>query len=239
VAAGGLGVTAHVARRRLRLASPLTALVLGGLLLALVVLGAAVEAVAHQRILSGSNTVVLLYLAFAVVGVVVAWHQPGNPIGWALLGVGVLFTLSGAAGVYTVFDYRMRHGTLPLGWLAILLQPSWAAAVALAGLCLLLFPDGHFPSRRWRPVGWVYRAAGGLWVAGACAISAGALIAHDVHINADGDLSALDSPAGTTAWWGILGTAFFALIAVSWLAWLAGQVLGYRRQPAERRQQLK
>ena len=224
-------MTAQLGRGRTPLASPLTALVLGGLLLALLALAAVLEAVAHQRILSGSNAVVLLYLAFAVVGVVVAAHQPGNPIGWALLGVGVLFTLSGAAGVYTVFDYRMRHGTLPLGWLAVLLQPSWAPAVALAGLSLLLFPDGRFPSRRWRPVRWAYLAAGGLWVAGAYAISADALIANHVHIDVGGDLWALDNPAGTTAWWGILGDAFFALIAVSWLAWLAGQVLGYRRQP--------
>jgi len=208
-------------------------------MLALMVLGVVLAAVAHQRILSGGNAVVLLYLAFAVVGVVVAWHQPGNPIGWALLGVGVLFTLSEATGVYTVFDYLMRRGTLPLGWLAVLLQPSWAPAVALAGLSLLLFPDGRFPSRRWRPVRWAYLAAGGLWVAGAYAISVGAILTGHVHVAANGDLAALDNPTGTAALWGALGTVFFALIAVLWLAWLAGQVLGYRRQPAERRMQLK
>jgi hypothetical protein len=147
--------------------------------------------------------------------------------------------LSGASGTYTVFDYRSRQGTLPLGWLAVLLQPSWAPAVALAGLSLLLFPDGHFPSRRWRPVLWAYLGIGGLWVAGAYAISVGAIIAGQVHVEANGDLAALDNPTGIAALWGVLGTVFFALIAVSWLAWLAGQVTGYRRQSAERRMQLK
>jgi hypothetical protein len=222
----------------LRLASPRTALILGGLMLALVALSGVLAEVAGQPLLSGGN-VIALYLAFSVVGVVVAWHQPSNPIGWALLGVGLLFTLSAAAGIYTVFDYRARQGTLPLGWLAVLLQPSWAPAVALGGLSLLLFPDGRFPSRRWRPVLWAYLGIGGLWVAGAYAISVGAIITGHVHVAANGDLAALDNPTGTAALWGALGTVFFALIAVLWLAWLAGQVAGYRRQPNERRMQLK
>jgi hypothetical protein len=237
-AVSGQAPATQVAARRLRLASPMTALVLGGLMLALVALSGVLAEVARQPLLSGGN-VIALYLAFSVVGVVVAWHQPGHPIGWALLGVGLFFTLSAAAGIYTVFDYRARQGTLPLGWLAVLLQPSWAPAVALAGLSLLLFPDGRFPSRRWRPVLWAYVVTGGLWVAGAYAISVGAIIAGHVHVAANGDLAALDNPTGTAAPWGVLGTVFFALIAVLWLAWLAGQVAGYRRQAAERRMQLK
>ena len=229
----------EVAAHRFRLASPSPALTLGGLLLVLVALAGVLEALAGQWLLSGSNAVVLLYLAFGAVGTVVAWHQPGNPAGWVLLGVGVFFTLSAAAGVYTVSDYRAHHGSLPLGWLAVLLQPSWAPAVALAGLSLLLFPDGHLPSRRWRPLLWAYLAVGGLWVAGAYVISAGALMTGQIHIEPNGDLSALNSPACLTALWGVLGTVFFALIGVSWLAWLAREVLGYRRAPSERRYQLK
>lgn len=37
----------------------------------------------------------------------------------------------------------------------------------------------------------------------------------------------------------MLEAAFFPLIGLSWLAWLAGQAIGYRRAPAEHRQQLK
>ena len=86
---------------------------------------------------------------------------------------------------------------------------------------------------------WAYLGIGGLWVAGAYAVTVGAIITGHVHVAANGDLVALDNPTGIAAMWGVLGAVFFALIAVSWLAWLAGQVLGYRRQPAERRMQLK
>jgi hypothetical protein len=232
------GAAAAGTGRRVRLASPAAALVLGIVLLMLVVLAGVFSAAASRPLVSGADFI-LLYLAFGVVGVVVAWHQPANPIGWVLLGVGVFFTLGGAAGAYTVLDYRVHHGALPLGWLAVLTQPGWAPAVVLAGLSLLLFPDGRFPSRRWRPLMWAYIVVGGLWVAGTWIISVGAIVTHHVRIASNGDLSALDNPAGTAAAWGIVGTVFFALIAVSWLAWLTSQVLSYRRISGERREQLK
>jgi hypothetical protein len=224
--------------RRWRLASRWTALAAGGLLLAMIVTIVLIEALFAPRALSGSGDG-LLFLAFGAVGVVIGWHQPRNPIGWILLGVGFFFTLSALASIYTVYDYRTHHGTQPLGWLAVLAQPAWAPAVALTGLAVPLFPDGALMSRRWKPWLWVYLAAAGLWVGGAYVISVSAIASHNVHILANGDLSALDYPAGAAAAWGVLEAAFFPLIGLSWLAWLAGQVIGYRRAPAEHRQQLK
>ncbi|HEV3290831.1 MAG TPA: hypothetical protein VG123_17750 [Streptosporangiaceae bacterium] len=224
--------------RRPQLASPGTALALGGLLLMMVALAGVIGAAVGRGLLSGSASI-LLFVAFGAVGVVVAWHQPRNPVGWVLLGVAFFFTLSALAGLYTVFDYRLHQGTLPLGWLAVLLQPGWAPAVALAGLTVPLFPDGALPSRWWRPWLWVYLAAAGLWAGGAYVISVSAIASHHVHILANGDLSALDYPAGAAAAWGVLEAVFFPLIGLSWLAWLAGQILGYRHAPAEHRQQLK
>jgi hypothetical protein len=229
---------ATVHARRWRLASRWTALVAGGLLLAMLVTIVLIEALFAPRQLSGSGNG-LLFLAFGAVGVVIGWHQPRNPIGWVLLGVGFFFTLSALATVYTVFDYRIHHGMQPLGWLAVLAQPAWAPAVALAGLAVPLFPDGALPSRRWQPWLWVYLGAAGLWVGGAYVISVSVIASHHVHILANGDLSALDYPAGAAAAWGVLEAAFFPLIGLSWLAWLAGQAAGYRRAPAEHRQQLK
>ena len=224
--------------RRWRLASRWSALAAGGVLLAMIVAIVLIEALFVPRALSGGADG-LLFLAFGAVGVVIGWHQPRNPIGWVLLGVGFFFTLSALASIYTVFDYRIQHGTQPLGWLAVLAQPAWAPAVALAGLAVPLFPDGVLPSRRWKPWLWVYLGAAGLWVGGAYVISVSAIASHHVRILANGDLSALDYPAGAAAVWGVLEAAFFPLIGLSWLAWLAGQVAGYRRAPAERRQQLK
>jgi hypothetical protein len=41
-----------------------------------------------------------------------------------------------------------------------------------------------------------------VWVAGAYIISAGALMTGQVHIETNGDLSMLNSPAGSAASWG-------------------------------------
>ena len=65
---------------------------------------------------------------------------------------------------------------------------------------------------------WAYLGIGGLWVAGAYAVTVGAIITGHVHVAANGDLVALDNPTGLAAMWGVLGAVFFALIAVSWLA---------------------
>jgi hypothetical protein len=61
-----------------------------------------------------------------VVGVIVAWHQPRNPMGWVLLGVTFFFLLDDRASSYAYLDYRLHGGRLPLGWLAVLRrhQPS-------------------------------------------------------------------------------------------------------------------
>jgi hypothetical protein len=227
-----------VAPGRFHLASPTTALVLGGLVLALMVALVPLGDLSHQG-LSTSGGSAFLAPVFGVVGFVVAWRRPGNPLGWLMLGAAGFLVLSGDAGAYAVADYRLDHGRLPFGWVAVLLQPGWAPAIAFFGLAVLLFPDGRVPSPRWRWVLWVYVAVAGAWVAGVVFISAGAIIGHNVHVAATGDLLLLDRPTGSTAWWGVVQDMFFPLLGVFWLATLAGQALSYRRSSGERRQQLK
>jgi hypothetical protein len=62
-------------------------------------------------------------LAFAVVGLIVAWHQPRNPVGWLIFGVALFFTMECDASAVSVLDYRL-HRAVPLGRLAVLLQPT-------------------------------------------------------------------------------------------------------------------
>jgi hypothetical protein len=231
-------VSAGAGRLPVRLASPVTALLAGGLVLLLLAAAGLLATLAHRSVVSGLGEA-LLVLAFGAVGVVVAWHQPANPIGWIMLGVAFFFSLDAAAGGYAVIDYRLHQGTLPLGWVAVLLAPSWAPAVFLGALAPLLFPDGRLPSPRWRPVLWVYVAVGLAWLAGAYIITIAAIAGHHVHIDATGTLATLDNPSGAAAWFGVLQAVFFPATAAAWLAWLAAQALSYRRSSGERRQQLK
>jgi hypothetical protein len=210
----------------------------GGLVVVMLVAAGITSSMAHQFDLSGLG-LAGLYLSFGVVGVVVAWHQPRNPMGWVLLGVTFFFILDAIASEYAYLDYRLHDGRLPLGWLGVLLAPSWAPAIVLAGLSVLLFPDGRVPSSRWKPMLWAYLGLGALWLGGAFVISAGAIMSHHVSIDSSGGLTALDDPAGSTAWWGGVQTVFFPAVAVCWLVWLVGQALSYRRSSGERRLQLK
>jgi len=232
------GAEASAPERRLRVATPGAALAVGILIVVMLVCLAVISRITHQFTVSGLDQVALL-LSFPVVGVIVAWHQPRNPMGWVLLGVTFFFILDDLAGSYATLDYRLHGGRLPLGWLAVLLAPSWAPAVVLAGLSLLLFPDGRVPSSRWKPMLWAYLALGALWMGGAFAISLGAIISHHVRIDSSGGLTALDDPSGSTAWWGGVQAVFFPAVGACWLAWLVGQVVSFRRSSGERRLQLK
>jgi hypothetical protein len=234
----GRDADARVRRWHPRIATPAVALAVGVVIVVMLVSTALLNSATHQVRLSGLAQVGL-YLSFGLVGVVVAWHQPRNPMGWVLLGVTFFFVLDGVATSYAYLDYRLHDGQLPLGWLGVLLAPSWAPAIVLAGLSLLLFPDGRVPSSRWRPMVWAYLALGALWLGGAFVISADAIISHRVSIDSNGGLTSLDYPAGSTAWWGAVQAVFFPAVAVCWVAWLIGQVLAYRRSSGERRLQLK
>ena len=108
----------------------------GAAMLALVVAAVPLSRLAHQSLnASGGSVPVWVVVPFGVVGLVVAWRRPGNPLGWIMLGGAFCGALSEDASFYTVADYRLRHGGLPLGWLALLAQPGWA--------------PGTTPMRRW------------------------------------------------------------------------------------------
>jgi hypothetical protein len=101
--------------------------------------------------------VYLAFLAWVAVGTVIVSRQPGNRVGWILCAAGTVVLLSGFAAEYAVSALLGGWSTLPAGralaWVA-----SWTTVLGL-GLffyLLLLFPDGHLPSPRWRWVAWLY-----------------------------------------------------------------------------------
>jgi hypothetical protein len=111
-------------------------------------------------------TLATLTVSFSVVGALIASHRPENPIGWIFLAVGFLQGLLSAADQYAIYALLTNPGALPWGaeasWLG---QWIWAPGLGLILVFLpLLFPDGHPPSHRWRPVGWLGALSIGLTV---------------------------------------------------------------------------
>ena len=89
-AAGGVA-------RRFRLASPAAAAALGAVMLVLAAASIVLAALSGQLRISSIGPPVVISI-YAVVGVVVARHQPRNPEGWVLLTAALLFVLSEEAG---------------------------------------------------------------------------------------------------------------------------------------------
>jgi hypothetical protein len=226
--------------RRFRLASSGTALAVGAVVLALLLAQLPLSGLARQNLSQSSGGLPFFEtLPFTVVGFVLAWRKPGHRMGWIFLGLAACGTVAQDASFYAVACYRVRHGTLPLGWVAQLVQPAWSVAIILIGLAVLLFPDGRLPSPRLRWLLWVYLAVGMVWMVSAFSFTVSAIVRHDIQVDAGGNLQVLSHPTGSAAWWGVAQTAVFAVIAVSVVASLAGQVASYRRSSGERRQQLK
>jgi N-terminal 7TM region of histidine kinase len=224
----------------MRPGSTAATLVLGGLVLVLAVAAVPLARLAHQSLNAASGSVpVWVEIPAAVGGFVVAWRKPGNPLGWIFLGSAVFTTLSEDAAYYAVADYRLHHGGLPLGWVALLAQPCNVLGLVLLGLMFLLFPDGRLPSPRWRWVLWVYTGIGLVWITWTAAITVGAVIGHHPQVDSAGQLYLLSGDDPAAGWWNAAFTAIFLLVAVCLMASLAAQVASWRRSSGERRQQLK
>jgi hypothetical protein len=97
----------------------------------------------------------LPFLAFPLVGALVASRRPRNWVGWILLADGLLWTFGAVLDSYRVYGLA-RPGSVPFsGVVHALGQWLWVPAVGLFAVYLiLLFPDGRLPSRRWRPLAW-------------------------------------------------------------------------------------
>ena len=98
----------------------------------------------------GGLVIFLPFLAFPVVGAIIASRRPRNPIGWICLAAGLFW-------MFIVLGDSVPAGTEPYPVTTdALFQWIWIPPVGLLGIYLiLLFPDGKLPSRRWRPLAWL------------------------------------------------------------------------------------
>jgi hypothetical protein len=200
-------------------------MVLGALAVVLTALNVVLAELVHQLTFLGIGPGVPVFLIYAGVGVVIARHQPRNPVAWVLIGFVLLAMVSADAGYYAVYCYRLGHHGLPLAGAAAALVPLFLPGIALFPLVILLFPDGRLTSPRWR---WVLVAYTGLvaWVTVAT-------LDH-VRLDSTGDVITGGRAASDAA----QGVVVIAIAAI-WLAFVAHQVLSWRRASGERRQQLK
>ena len=101
----------------------------------------------------------LSFILFPFIGVLLASRRPDNALGWLMLAIGIFaFEPISGYGEYAIATGR------PGGALAVAISAwTWVPTVGLAGtFLLLLFPDGHLPSPRWRWFAWVIAIGMGL-----------------------------------------------------------------------------
>jgi len=93
----------------------------------------------------------------AVIGALILSRYPSHPVGWLFIVVALCFGASMFSSGYALEAIVFNPDTLPGGevaaWLTFWLELPGVAALAL--FLPLLFPDGHLPSPRWRPVAWL------------------------------------------------------------------------------------
>ncbi|MGH2590655.1 MAG: hypothetical protein ACRDGW_07650, partial [Actinomycetota bacterium] len=174
----------------------------------------------------------IIFMAMGLTGALIAARRPDNAIGWLLVGSALVIALAFASDGAAVYSFETDPGSIPgASWIAWVGSWAWIAGIGpLITFLFLLVPDGHVPSRRWRPVSW---AAGILLaiVAGLGAINPKAELVSNVEnplgVEAAGEL--ID---------GVVGLAFVSLVPVAVLS-AASLVVRFRRATGDEREQIK
>jgi hypothetical protein len=172
----------------------------------------------------GELLIYVPFLAFPIVGALIASRHPKNPVGWICLVIGLFWTL------IFLGDSIPGSGPYPVTTYA-LTQATWIPPVGLLGIYLiLLFPDGKLPSRRWRPLAWL---SGVVMVLASLGITfaPGPL---DEHPGVRNPIGLEGAPWVATA-----GIVILLLLPLCMLASALSLVLRYRRSGGVEREQIK
>ena len=102
--------------------------------------------------------IVVGFAIYAAIGCLIVRRQPRNTIGWLLLVVPLIGSLTVANGAYTDQALVRAPGSLPFGTIGAWFD-RWLLVLALGAFIpiFLVFPDGRLPSRTriWRIIGWI------------------------------------------------------------------------------------
>ena len=159
-----------------------------------------------------------------IVGGVLASRRPGNAIGWLFLAAGFFAALSELGLPLGVWILAENAGPVPLGRTAAWLGNwVWILSFIALAFVLLLFPTGHVPSRRWRPVAWFMGFA-------SVPLAAIPLV---------GASRAWSEPFTASAFSGLLGPAFTVVLAIVLGPPLVAVVVRFRQSSGDERLQMK
>jgi hypothetical protein len=182
---------------------------------------------------SGTAFVLSTFL-FALVGVLVAARRPGNAVGWILLAIGGVWAFDLMCSTYAQYGLQLGRGSHDLARFAAAIDAMmWVPAVGLMGVfLLLLFPDGHLLTPRWRWLAWP--TAVGLVVASLT-------ILFDAGEMTGAAFPNTVNPLGIEALDGVFGVLRSAVLVlpVAILGAAVSLVLRYRRSRGTERLQMK
>ena len=179
----------------------------------------------------------LVLLIFITVGAFIASRRPENPIGWIICAATLIWSLSDFALEYGVYSLVTVPGSLPVGVFVSLLGSVGRGVgwFLILTFLLLLFPNGHVPSSRWRLLAWLIV---GLLIAYPFTL----LFDPTPFINVDSRLAAVRNPlgiSGTSALFDHFNTLVNLFLFATAVASIVSILVRFRRAKGDERQQLK
>jgi signal transduction histidine kinase len=133
------------------------------LILAIFVLVAVVGClfvVANDESLVEQIPYVIAFAMFGIIGAFVLSRAPHNRIGALLLYGSTVTAVAFLCGEVTTYLLRRGRTEGVVVLTAIISEAGWVVGIVPVLLFLpMLFPDGHLPSARWRPLTWLCGAA--------------------------------------------------------------------------------
>ena len=179
-------------------------------------------------------------LLYAASGRLITSRRPGNAIGWLLGSIGLAVATSMVAEQYALYGVATAPGAVPAAKAVGCLASVGAfATVLLLFFIVLLFPDGHLPSPRWRPVLWAMAVVFIGW--GTQQFQAGATVTGGLTNALQAGGATYPNPVGFLprhGWYSDLLTVIFILAVFTVIAVVASVFARRRDATPERRQQL-